>query len=65
MTLKKGQIITLDIANMAVGGKGIARVEGLVVSAASGVVSRTAWVGASAAAWAVGWKRLCRDLDQS
>lgn len=31
MALKKGQTITLDITDMAVGGKGIARVNGMVV----------------------------------
>ena len=31
MTIKKGQLIELDITDMAIGGKGIARVEGMVV----------------------------------
>ncbi|MFO7964690.1 MAG: 23S rRNA (uracil(1939)-C(5))-methyltransferase RlmD [Desulfobacterales bacterium] len=31
MTIKKGQILPLDIDDMALGGKGIARVEGMVV----------------------------------
>jgi 23S rRNA (uracil1939-C5)-methyltransferase len=31
MALKKGQIITVEIADMAIGGKGVTRVDGLVV----------------------------------
>ena len=31
MTVKKGQTIELEIADVALGGKGLARVEGMVV----------------------------------